>query len=99
MDLVPPIAPMTMDSSVESYLQVRWAGIPLGRRIPTPGERCKWWRHDWSIEEYPGISSVNRDKVCGHCGDRKFLRRRQYRDGERPDYQAQVAAAIRNHTS
>lgn len=93
MDLVPPFAPLTMETN-EGYKQFWWAGIRVGGRIPTPGERCRPWAHRWTVEEYPGVRGMYRDKVC-QCGERKILKPRPYLPGEKPDFRAQVAKAVR----
>ena len=97
MDLVPPHAPLVMETT-ETYKQFWWAGIRLGGRIPTPGKRCRPWAHQWVIEEYPGVRGMYRDKVCG-CGARKILKMRPYLPGEEPDFKGQVAKSMRKSIS
>lgn len=48
------------------YKRVWWGEIPLGGKVQINGPRCKF-RHDFFIDEYPGVSRTYRDKVCRNC--------------------------------
>ena len=100
--MFPPHAKTTMET-IGNYREVKWAGIPVGVRIPVPGERCSKKAHKsekcWRIEEYRTIGGIHTDKVCKVCGDRRILGKRPYPKGQAPNFNAQVAAAMRNHAS
>ncbi|WPH57642.1 hypothetical protein [Mycobacterium phage WXIN] len=53
--------------------RIYWGGTPLGGKFQTPGAKCRWWRHDWVLDEYPGVRGTYRDKVCRKCPRRKPL--------------------------
>jgi hypothetical protein len=102
MGLMPPVADMTMET-VDGHQQVKFASIPIGPRIPVPGKRCSKKEHKsagrWRVEEYQTIGGINRDEVCTVCGDRRYLGRRPYPKGQEPNFNAQLAAAMRSHIS
>lgn len=48
--------------------RIFWGEIPIGGKIQLKGTRCRRWRHDWYIDEYPRMNDrVYRDKVCRVC--------------------------------
>lgn len=57
----------------DGYARVFWGEYPLGGKVQTSAPRCRWWRHDWFIDEYPGAKRIWRDKVCSICSRRKPL--------------------------
>lgn len=95
---LPPYAPLEMETT-ETYKQFWWAGCPVTGRIPLPGKRCGFLRHNWVLEEYPGVKLMDRDMVCTKCPARKILKGREFLPGEKPDYKTYVANAMRSHIS
>ena len=57
----------------DGHLRIWWGDTPLGGKVQTKGSRCRWWRHDWFIDEYPGVRGTYRDRACQKCSRRKPL--------------------------
>ncbi len=57
------------DGSIRVFL----GDMPLGRKLQTPGPRCK--RHTrWVKDVYDGLRGEYEDKVCLDCGRRIMVR-------------------------
>lgn len=70
------ISDFVIDRSVvkheDGYARIYWHDTPLGGKLQVRGPRCRW-RHEWAIDEYPGVRGVYRDKICRKCTRRKPL--------------------------
>lgn len=63
---------------VRSYddgsIRVFHGDIPLGRKLQTPGPRCKGGHHKLVIDTYEGLRHEYVDKVCTKCGRRLMVK-------------------------